>query len=140
MTTITKKHLSTQVFTAPLAPYPREGLFHLDMSPNCRVSRYLKYESSRLAALNQVDSFSTIEELDEYKKNLRAILWDKFGTKYDQNLPLNCEVFGVVEQEKFTITKLIYQSSPDVYVTALLYNPKGEGPFPAVLQMHGHNA
>ena len=140
MTTITKKHLSTQVFTAPLAPYPREGLFHLDMSPNCRVSRYLKYESSRLAALNQVDSFSTIEELDEYKKNLRAILWDKFGTKYDQNLPLNCEVFGVVEQEKFTITKLIYQSSPDVYVTALLYKPKGEGPFPAVLQMHGHNA
>ena len=131
--------IKTLVFTAPLPPYPREGLFHLDMSESCRISRYLRYESSRLAAYNQVDYISNQNELENYKKNLRQILWDKFGTAYDSSLPLDMETFGTIDQGSFTITKLIYQSSPDLYVTGLLYVPKGEGPFPAVLQMHGHN-
>ena len=38
----------TKVFNFDLPPYPREGIFHLDMSKNCQINRLLKFEAGRL--------------------------------------------------------------------------------------------
>ena len=128
-----------RVWNFDLPPYPREGVFHLDLSEHCQVTRYLKFEAGQLAHFHQLDVISTPAELKIFQRKLRKKLQAKLGVEYDPALPLDVQTFGEVEKPDFTVTKLIYQSRPGIYVTALLYTPRGKGPFPAVLQMHGHN-
>ena len=128
-----------RVWNFDLPPYPREGVFHLDLSEHCQVTRYLKFEAGELARLHQLDVISNALELKGFQRKLRRKLQAKLGVEYDPDLPLDVQTFGKVERPDFTVTKLIYQSRPGIYVTALLYVPKGEGPFPAILKMHGHN-
>ncbi|MBQ7206401.1 MAG: acetylxylan esterase [Lentisphaeria bacterium] len=134
-----KNCASVKVWNFDLPPYPREGVFHLDMSPCCQVNRLLTFEAGRLAQLHQLDVLEDPVALARFQRDLRKKLWEKFGCRYDHELPLEVKKFGVVRQGDVTVTKLIYQSRPGIFVTALLYEPGGKGPFPAVLQMHGHN-
>ena len=128
-----------KVWNFDLPPFPREGLFHLDMSEHCQVTRFLKWEASRLAHVNQLDIVSTEKELKTFQASLRRKIRQKLNVDYDSKLPLDVRRYGTCAADGFTIEKLIYQSRPGIYVTALLYIPEGKGPFPAVLQMHGHN-
>ena len=128
-----------KVWNFDLPPYPREGIFHLDMSENCQVTRLLKWEASRLAHVNQLDVIDNLNDLKKFQKAMRKKLWKIFGVNYDKSLPLDVRTFGRVQKDGYYIEKLIYQSRPGLYVTGLLYVPEGKGPFPAVLQMHGHN-
>ena len=134
-----KNFAAVKVWNFELPPYPREGLFHLDMSPYCQVNRLLTFEAGRLSHLHQLDILEDRKTLEKFQKDLRARLWEKFGCRYDEKLPLSVKTFGKRKGKGYTITKLIYQSRPGIFVTALLYEPAGKGPFPAVLQMHGHN-
>ena len=53
--------------------------------------------------------------------------------------PLNAKVFGVLDRGDYTIEKVYFESLPGFYVTGNLYRPKGKkGPFPAILNPHGH--
>lgn len=128
-----------KVFDFDLPPYPREGLFHLDMSEFCQVNRFLRWQAGKYAQIHHLDEIKTLPELKKFQKKLRAKIWEKTGVSYDGSLPLDVQEFGTVKKEGYHITKLIYQSRPGIYVTGLLYVPEGKGPFPAVLQMHGHN-
>ncbi len=51
---------------------------------------------------------------------------------------LHAEVRSTDTFEGYTIEKIVYQSRLGVFVTAHLYLPMGDGPFPAVLSPHGH--
>jgi dienelactone hydrolase len=57
-----------------------------------------------------------------------------------QKTPLNAQIFGRIEREDYTVEKVHFQSWPGFYVCGNLYRPrgKGNGPFPAVLNPHGH--
>ena len=56
-----------------------------------------------------------------------------------EKTPLNSRIFGRIEREVYTVEKVYFESLPGVYVTGNLYRPKGKkGPFPAVLNPHGH--
>jgi dienelactone hydrolase len=54
--------------------------------------------------------------------------------------PLNPKVFDRVERDGYTIEKVYIQTLPRFYLAGNLYRPlgKGAGPFPAVLNPHGH--
>ena len=130
---------NVKVFDFDLPPYPREGIFHLDMSEFCQVNRFLRFQAGRLAQIHHLDEMKDLKTLKKFQKNLRQKIWEKTGVSYDNTLPLDVQEFGKIKKDGYTITKLIYQSRPGIYVTALLYMPDGKGPFPAVLQMHGHN-
>ncbi len=130
---------NVKVFDFDLPPYPREGIFHLDMSEFCQVNRFLRFQAGRLAQIHHLDEMKDLKTLKKFQKNLRQKIWEKTGVSYDNTLPLDVQKFGKIKKDSYTITKLIYQSRPGIYVTALLYVPEGKGPFPAVLQMHGHN-
>lgn len=52
--------------------------------------------------------------------------------------PLDMQLISSIEQDRYTIHTLVFQSLPGVYVPASLYLPKGKGPFPAILNSHGH--
>ena len=53
---------------------------------------------------------------------------------------LNAKVFGRVERDGYSVEKVYFQSHPGFYVGGNLYRPlgKGNGPFPGVLNPHGH--
>ena len=54
--------------------------------------------------------------------------------------PLKAVVFGKVEREGYSVEKVHLQPYPGFYLAGNLYRPlgKGAGPFPAVLNPHGH--
>ncbi len=68
----------------------------------------------------------------------RATLWDLIGGKPGRT-PLNAQVTGSFERTNYRVDKVVYQSRPNLFVTANLYVPtNGGGPFPAVLFQSGH--
>lgn len=55
-----------------------------------------------------------------------------------ERMPLKSRVFGRVERGDYTVEKVYFQSYPGFYVAGNLYRPVGKGPFPAILNPHGH--
>lgn len=55
-----------------------------------------------------------------------------------EKTPLNAHIFGRIDRGDYTVEKVYFESYPGFYVTGNLYRPKGKGPFPAVLNPHGH--
>ncbi len=51
---------------------------------------------------------------------------------------LDVREHGTLKMDGYRIVRLTYQSRPDLRVTANLFAPDGAGPFPAVLNVHGH--
>lgn len=53
--------------------------------------------------------------------------------------PLRARVFDRIERDGYSVEKVYFESLPNFYVTGNLYRPRGQpGPFPAVLNPHGH--
>jgi len=54
--------------------------------------------------------------------------------------PLNARVFDRVERDGYSVEKVAFESLPGFYVCGNLYRPLGRGcgPFPGVLNPHGH--
>lgn len=58
-----------------------------------------------------------------------------------ERTPLNPRTMGTVQSDGFHIEKVLFESKPQFYVTALLYVPDGRPPasgFPAILMSPGH--
>lgn len=94
----------------------------------------LKNAAFRLQRLRQVPF--TLDEWDPAA--LRKKIMAAMGAVIDHELPLDIEFTRTIDCGTYTIRSLSYQSVPGVRVTGNLYIPKGEGPFPAVINMHGH--
>ena len=54
--------------------------------------------------------------------------------------PLRTYVFGKIEHSGYSVEKVCFQTLPGFYLAGNLYRPlgRGRGPFPAVLNPHGH--
>lgn len=88
------------------------------------------------------EKIRTIDDLEKYTEEKRKFFIKCLGgIPYDSSLPLNARVTGVVEEPGLTIENIIFESRPDVYVTANLYIPgKRKKPCGAVLLQMGHSA
>lgn len=72
------------------------------------------------------------------KKELREQIIEASGLTVDHALPLDMQVTATLNMDGYTIQNIYFQTLPGVYATANLFVPEGEGPFPAVVGMHGH--
>ncbi len=99
---------------------------------------------SGIKDLNTPRVFPKIESKAEWQKRAHEIreqaliscgLWPM-----PEKTPLQAKVFGKVLRDGYSVEKVYFQSSPGFYVAGNLYRPlgKGEGPFPGVLNPHGH--
>ncbi|HET9697545.1 MAG TPA: acetylxylan esterase, partial [Terriglobales bacterium] len=109
------------------------------------VSAYLKYQTEM--AWNQDDlrrkRWESIES-ERQLLQLRDDLTEKFlaalGGLPSQRTPLNPQITGRISMKGFHIEKLIYESLPGIYVTALVYVPEDNQPkHAAVLVPAGHS-
>jgi len=72
------------------------------------------------------------------QKQVRETLWRLIGGQPERT-PLNARITGTFNRPGYRVDKIIYESRPNLFVTANLYVPTtGAGPFPAVLFQSGH--
>jgi len=57
-----------------------------------------------------------------------------------EKTPLNPVIVRVLERDGYRIESLMFESRPNFWVTASLYVPSGNGPFPGIISPCGHSA
>jgi len=80
---------------------------------------------------------ATLAEWETMRTQLLAKLRRLAGLR-EEPCPLALHEHGRLTGQGYTIGKVTFQSRPGFRVTANLYRPEGSGPFPAVLNVHGH--
>jgi len=94
--------------------------------------------------LDTLRSFPAIKSKVEWEARARDIrehilvscgLWP-----LPERTPLQAQVFGRIERDGYSVEKVYLQTRPGFYLAGNLYRPlgKGKGPFPGVLNPHGH--
>ena len=89
--------------------------------------------------LENYESLKTPEQIVAWQRGLRAKFVESIGG-FPEKTPLNARVVGRLDRGDHRIEKVIYETLPGFLVTANLYLPKGDGPFPGVLVPCGHSA
>jgi cephalosporin-C deacetylase-like acetyl esterase len=115
-----------------------------DISPNNMMSHYLR----KLAGQNfetwkqQYEQRKTPKQIAEYQKYLHKKFIEAIGG-LPERTPLNPQVTGLVSREGYHVEKVIFESQPKHYVSALLFLPdtdKLKPPYPGVLVPCGHSS
>src|SRR5579883_120110 len=57
-----------------------------------------------------------------------------------EKTPIKAHIFGKIERDGYSIEKVYFETWPGLYLGGNLYRPlgRGAGPFPAILNPHGH--
>lgn len=87
----------------------------------------------------EFEKLETPEQIAAYQKQMRDFFIEQLGG-LPERTPLNAQVTGSEQRDGYRIEKVIFESQPKHFVTAILYLPEGEPPFPGVLVPCGHSA
>jgi cephalosporin-C deacetylase-like acetyl esterase len=112
------------------------------------LSRYLKkraYEAiDRREA--EYEKLKTVQQIAEHQARQREFFFQQLGP-LPERTPLNPRLVGTIDGDGYRIEKIIFESQPKHYVTALLYLPAGDNSsegkrqkIPAVLVPCGHTS
>ncbi len=88
--------------------------------------------------LETYEALKTAEDIENYQSRLREFFVDQLGG-FPQRSPLNAQTVGTIDADGYRIEKVIFDSRPNHRITANLYLPDGEGPFPGVVVASGHS-
>jgi dienelactone hydrolase len=100
---------------------------------------FLEFVRSQRDALRGDDAAPT--SLDEWKSRrtqIREKLLKAWGGFPKDHAALNSKVLGTLQRDDYRVEKVIFQTLPDVWMTANAYVPDLPGKRPAVLCVHGH--
>src|SRR4051794_20784442 len=105
-----------------------------DENPREMLHRYLieqarqQFDTRRKA----IGAIKTPDDISKRQKEMRSFLLRSLG-EFPERTPLNARVVGTLRREGYRVDKVIFESRPDHHVTANLYLPDGQLPFPGVL-------
>jgi len=108
------------------------------------ITPYLRYQTEmawheddlRRAAW---EGIGTEQELLKFQRDLRKRLLEMIGGLPAEKTPLNAHTISRIQMQGFHIEKLIFESLPGIYVTALVYAPDDRAKHPGVLVPSGHS-
>jgi len=116
------------------------------LPPGPRITPFLQYQAEQAwreddDRLRAWDAIHNEKELLKTQDELRRKLLQMIGGLPTAKTDLQARVTGRIQMEGFSVEKLIFQSLPGVYVTALVYVPDDHSKkHPAVLVPAGHAA
>jgi cephalosporin-C deacetylase-like acetyl esterase len=121
----------------PESQLPRSHREFWNDWPDFMTRNMNQARESRRALLAQIESKPQVEARTAA---VRRQLWQLLGGRPEET-PLNPRITGTLERKEYRIEKLIFESMPQIYVTANLYVPTtGKPPFPTILAPIGHTA
>ena len=94
--------------------------------------------------LNTPRTFPAIQSRQEWQRRADEIREHvQFATglwPMPEKTPLNERIFDRVERDGYSVEKVYFETYPGFFLAGNLYRPldKGTGPFPAILNPHGH--
>lgn len=100
------------------------------------IKSRLKNEAILKSTLHQLPN--NPEEWAAYRIKLRENIIKAGGIDVDHDLPLDLRETKTIQMDGYSIKNIYFQTHPGIYATANLFIPNGEGPFPAVIGVHGH--
>ena len=109
-----------------------------------RITPYLRYQLDLAwrqdeAATRKWEAIQNERELLNFQRQLREKLLEMIGGLPAEKTELHPEITGKIQRDGYSIEKLIFQSLPGVYVTALVYAPDDHvHKHPAILVPAGH--
>src|SRR6266567_9505006 len=86
----------------------------------------------------EIDKIHTVADAERRKQKVREALLELLGGLPDYSGPLNPTITGQIQDDGYTIEKVLFQSLPNFYVTGDLYRPNRPGRYPAILFQSGH--
>ncbi len=110
---------------------PRAGMMHAHLMARANAAL-----DAKLAGYEKLE---TPEQIAEYQQRMRAFFVEQLGG-FPGRTPLNASVVETQQRDGYRVEKIILESQPGLCVTALLYVPEAEPPYPAVLVPCGHSA
>lgn len=85
------------------------------------------------------EAIRTPEQWEQRREHLMAAFQQAIGP-FPEKTPLNTRAVGKLERERYTVHKIIFESRPRFYVTAVVYVPKNHAaPYPGILFPLGHS-
>ncbi len=109
------------------------------VEPGTMLYSYLLGEAEKAFKRREdaYEQLKTPEQLSAHQHRMREFLRGQLGD-FPTATPLNARVVSRDERGDYSIERILYESRPRHYVTALLYLPKTPPPHPAVLVACGH--
>ncbi len=103
-----------------------------------------KVNLARNRRMEVLRNLGTPAQVLERIQMVREKVWELVGGPLEKT-PLNPQLTGTIERKLYRIEKVIFESQPQVFVTAHLYipaagNPNALPPFPAILAPLGHTS
>jgi cephalosporin-C deacetylase-like acetyl esterase len=108
-------------------------------APSKMLYSYLLSESARSfdARRSAIAALKTPDDVKRRQAELRTRFIEALGG-LPEKTPLNPRVTRSETRDGYRVEHVIFESRPNHHVTAMLYLPEGQGPFPAVLFPCGH--
>lgn len=100
------------------------------------ICQLLKKEASRYFIRHKMPASRL--DWQVMNKMIYDNILNKAGISFFPELDFNTKITGRTRALNYSIQNIYFQTLPGVYATANLYIPDGEGPFPAVINFHGH--
>jgi hypothetical protein len=109
-----------------------------------RITPFLSYQLERAWAFDAARQerwarVQTEADLRTLQDELRRKAIEVIGGLPEGRTPLNARVTGTIQMDGYRIEKLVFESLPGIFVTALVYVPDVPGRKPAVLVACGHS-
>ena len=130
---------------AAIAPCHSQGLEVYRSEADTRLASRMLFEYLTAEAHDtlrqraaQVETITTPRQVQERQKEIRQKILSMLGP-LPEKTPLEAETTGSFTRDGYKVEKVVFQSRPHYYVTANLYLPEGQGPFPGILGPCGHS-
>ncbi|MHC4400979.1 MAG: alpha/beta hydrolase family protein [Planctomycetota bacterium] len=117
-------------------PEKIDGIAPQEMMHHYLLGRALEALDRRDA---EYEKIKTAEDIAAYQERMRRFFVDRLGG-FPKRTPLGARVVGSEDRDGYRVEKVIFESQPRHYVTALLYLPDTEPPYPGVLVPCGHSS
>ena len=116
-------------------------LFAAGLDLREELNQYLTAQAASHWAARQktVAALSSPAAVTERQQYIRRWMQEAIGG-LPEKTPLNAKITGGFQRDGYRVEHVIFESQPGFYVTANVYVPAGQGPFPAVVGVAGHSA
>lgn len=106
------------------------------ISDKDKIYTQLKNEATLLS--KKFKPASALSDWEKEKKIIYNLIIEKTNINFYDKFPVKMKVTGSLSTKNYTIKNIYFETLPNVFATANLYIPNGQGPFPAVINLHGH--